>query len=222
MRRIALLLIALALPAGAQWVDLLTPDLAGWEVLGDGVWRMRSDGVLTAHRLPDLKKLSLATTKIDQEAFHGWESMQSWLYTKKEYDEFDLSLEYWVRSPGNSGISIRDQTQAAAALTQPPDFSRTPSKVGYEIQINSEWPDPHPSGSIYGLDDAPEGIQRIGEWNHMLISSRSDGIEVRLNGVLVAEHPGDPKRPKRGPIGLQLHDQFSFVMFRSIWVQEVK
>jgi hypothetical protein len=42
-----------------------------------------------------------------------------------------------------------------------------------------------------------------------------------VNGWLVVEHPGDPARPKAGPIGLQLHDQFSLIMFRNIRVREI-
>ena len=55
----------------------------------------------------------------------------------------------------------------------------------------------------------------------MDISSRNDKISIRLNGKLVAEHAGDPARPKTGPIGLQLHDQFSVVMFRNIRIREL-
>jgi hypothetical protein len=55
----------------------------------------------------------------------------------------------------------------------------------------------------------------------MEISSRNQKITVRLNGQVVAEHPGDPQRPKTGPIGLQLHDQFSLVMFRNIRIREL-
>ena len=44
--------------------------------------------------------------------------------------------------------------------------------------------------------------------------------KVYVNGELVAEHAGDPKRPLTGPIGLQLHDQTSFVMFRNIYLLE--
>ncbi|MSV30706.1 MAG: DUF1080 domain-containing protein, partial [Bryobacterales bacterium] len=51
-------------------------------------------------------------------------------------------------------------------------------------------------------------------------ASRNDKISIRLNGKLVAEHAGDPGRPKAGPIGLQLHDQFSVVMFRNIRIRE--
>ena len=70
------------------------------------------------------------------------------------------------------------------------------------------------------FDDAKPGAMREDDWNSLDISSRNDKISVRLNGKLVAEHPGDPNRPKTGPIGLQLHDQFSVVMFRNIRIRE--
>ena len=56
---------------------------------------------------------------------------------------------------------------------------------------------------------APDGVQKSGEWNQLDIESRNAMIRVRLNGRVVAEHAGDAKRSKRGPIGLQLHDRFS-------------
>jgi hypothetical protein len=55
----------------------------------------------------------------------------------------------------------------------------------------------------------------------MDIASRNDKITIRLNGSVVAEHAGDPKRSKTGPIGLQLHDQFAIIMFRNIRIQEL-
>ncbi|MCB1022722.1 MAG: DUF1080 domain-containing protein [Acidobacteria bacterium] len=214
-----LLLSPAALPA-ADWADLLGGSLKQWDVLGDGVWKLRSDGVLVAYRKPDKEKLFAASPTIDKKQFHQWDIVQSWLYTKKDYDEFDLHLDYWVRTPGNSGISIRDPSHAKYGMTHPPDFSKTPSKLGYEIQINSQWPDPWPTGSIYGLAKAKEGVQKEGEWNSLNVVSRREGIKVYVNGELVAEHAGDPKRPLSGPIGLQLHDQTSFVMFRNIFVLE--
>jgi hypothetical protein len=44
---------------------------------------------------------------------------------------------------------------------------------------------------------------------------------VTLNGRVVAESEGDPQRSKVGPIGLQLHDQFSIIMFRNIRIREI-
>jgi hypothetical protein len=43
---------------------------------------------------------------------------------------------------------------------------------------------------------------------------------VLVNGIVAAEHAGDPARPNQGPIGLQLHDQSSVVLFRNIWIRE--
>jgi 3-keto-disaccharide hydrolase len=103
----------------------------------------------------------------------------------------------------------------------PPDYKRTPSKIGYEIQINNRFPDPHPSGSIYGFMDAPKDGQRQDDWNVMEISSRNDKIAIALNSRLVAEHAGDPQLPKAGPIGLQLHDQFSIIMIRNVRIREI-
>ncbi len=220
MKRL-LVLALLATPAvGQSWDNLLRGGLDKWDILGDGIWRLRSDGVLVAHRNPNWKRMFAGRESITERDFQQWDGVQSWLYTKKEYEEFDLHLDYFLRTPGNSGISIRDPSRAEHGLSHPPDFRRTPSKLGYEIQINSDWPDRWTTGSIYGLAAAKAGVQKLGEWNSMNIESRKDAIRVFLNSELVAEHPGDPKRPTKGPIGLQLHDQFSFVMFRNVWVME--
>ena len=217
---VALLGILLSLPApAAEWCDLFANGLTEWEILGDGIWELRPDGVLLAYRRPAKDALFGESDSIAKPQFHAWDTVQSWLYTRNDYGEFDLRLEYWVRTPGNSGISIRDPSRAQYGLTQPPDYSKTPSKLGYEIQINSEWPDPKNSGSIYGLADAPPGLQRVGDWNSLHIVSRDEVIRVFVNGLLAAEHAGDPKRPRTGPIGLQLHDQSSVVMFRNVWIR---
>lgn len=215
-------LAATGMHAQAQdgWRNLLAGGLEDWEILGDGIWTLRSDGVLAAHRKPDIAALEALGERMTLKQYHAWHSVQSWLYTKKEYEEFDLRFEYWVRTPGNSGISIRDPSRAKYGLTLPPDFNKTPSKLGYEIQINSQWPDRYPTGSIYGLASAKTGLQNDGEWNTMNVESRKDGIRVLVNGVVAAESAGDPARPTRGPIGLQLHDQSSIVLFRNIWIRE--
>ena len=52
--------------------------------------------------------------------------------------------------------------------------------------------------------------------------SRHEMIRVRLNGKLAAESPGVEGRPLKGPVGLQLHDQFSFVLFRNIRIRVIR
>lgn len=198
-------------------------NLEGWEVIGDGQWTVMADGTLLGQRIADMRKTLVPGGPLTTpQQFKSWVDNQSWLYTtRNDFHVFDLHLEYWTKTTGNSGVSIRDTSRAKWGVIIPPDYTKTPSKIGYEIQINNRFPDPHPSGSIYGFMDAPKDSQRDDDWNAMDISSRDDKITVKLNGRVVAEHPGDPQRSKVGPIGLQMHDQFSIIMFRNIRIQEI-
>jgi len=213
---------ALSLPAAEPKPIFNGRNLDGWEVIGDGQWTVMADGTLLGQRTTDLRKQFVPGGPLATPAqYKGWIDAQSWLYTlRNDFGEFDLHLEYWTKTSGNSGVSIRDTSRAKWGVISPPDYTKTPSKIGYEIQINNRYPDPHPSGSIYGFVDAPKDAQHEDDWNSMDIASRFDKITIKLNGRVVAEHPGDPKRSKTGPIGLQLHDQFSIVMFRNIRIAE--
>ena len=218
---VVLFLAAAPPTANAQhWQDLLASGLNDWEVVGNGIWKLRSDGVVIAYARFDTKHLANLGDKLTYKQFQDWLAEQSWLYTKKEYENFDLQIDYWVRAPGNSGISIRDSSRGKYAVTSPPDIKRTPAHIGYEIQINGTGPSRNPTGSLYTFVVAPDGIQKDGEWNTLLIESRQDKIRVMLNGQQTSEHPGAEGRPTKGPIGLQLHDQYNVVMFRNIKVRE--
>jgi hypothetical protein len=218
-----LALFAAALAAADSKPLLNGKNLDGWEILGDGQWTVMSDGTLVGQRITDLRKQLVPGGPLSTPGdFKKWVDTQSWLYTtRNDFGEFDLHLEYWTKTSGNSGVSIRDTSRAKWAVVTPVDYTKTPSKIGYEIQINNRFPDPHPSGSIYGFKDAPKDSQRDDDWNAMDILSRNDKITIKVNGRVVAEHPGDPQRSKTGPIGLQLHDQFSIIQFRNIRIAEL-
>lgn len=202
------LLLLLATAASAQTVDLFNKkNLDGWQVIGDGVWTVMKDGTLLGQR--DLAKNAKT------------EPNQSWLYTQKEFGEFDLHLEWWTRLGGNSGISLRDQTRAIHSFGAQADPKRTPSHIGYEIQISNGYKDEYPTGSLYLFEAAKTGFQNNDDWNSMDVESRNDMIRVKLNGHVIMQNPGDPKRSKVGPIGLQLHDMSTIVMFRNIQIKEI-
>jgi hypothetical protein len=148
---------------------------------------------------------------------------QSWLYTKKEFGQYDLHVEWWTRRGGNSGVSIRDTTRAIHSVAGPQmDRNKTPSHSGYEIQISNGYKDKYPSGSVYLFDTAKTGDQHEDDWNTFDMEVRDSGIKVKLNNVLVSQYAGEPGRPLKGPIGLQLHDTTSIVMFRNIRIKEWK
>ena len=197
--------LLLAQAAPAAWVNLLNgKNLDGWEVIGEGYWNVLSDGTVVGQR--DLQKPT---------------EHQCWLYTKKNYGEYDLHVEYWLRYRGNSGVSIRDTSRARYAVSGAWDAKRTPSHIGYEIQISNGDGDEYATGSVYLFAKAKTGVQHDFDWNALDIESRNNLIRVKLNGQVVAEYPGEPGRPKAGPIGLQLHDHTTLAMFRNIRIQEV-
>jgi type 1 glutamine amidotransferase len=210
------------LPADLGWRPLFDgKTLEGWEPRGDCKWSVLPDGSLLGQRTP-------GAAPADRKAYDGWLGMQAWLYTKAEYGEFDLHVEYWIPAGGNSGVSIRDRSRAHGAIGESdearPDLAgfpkTTPAHIGYEIQIIAGDRETYPSGSIYSLVPAKTGVQRLGAWNSMEIESRNARIRVRLNGQTVAEGPGEEARSRTGPIGLQLHDRFSTAMFRNIRIRE--
>ncbi len=222
MNRLAalLLLSTLMLPA-EEWRQLFNgKNLDGWEPHGDGVWTVLKDGTLIGKRPYNnpFKNWPLA-----HDEYRAWAEPQAWLYTTAEFDQFDLHVEYLIPPGGNSGISIRDTSRGKYALPGPEhDSKRTPSHIGYEIQLLAAGgADSYPSGSVYLFQAAKRGFQHDDDWNSIDIESRHDMIRVRLNGEPVAESPGDPERSKTGPIGLQLHDRFSWLMFRNIRIREI-
>src|SRR5262245_7704512 len=83
-------------------------NLDGWEVIGDGQWTVLKDGTLVGQRTADLRKLMVPGAQFKTPAeFNGWRDQQSWLYTRRgDFGEFDLHLEYFTKSEGNSGVSI--------------------------------------------------------------------------------------------------------------------
>ena len=213
----------LLLPAaGAQeWRPLFNgKNLDGWEVHGDGIWTVMPGGTLVGQRkLQWPKDFPFPLTR---EFYQRWFWTQSWLYTVEEFDQFDLRLDWWLPAHGNSGVSIRDSSRGKYAARETEESGPTPAHIGYEIQIATGVEAGTPTGSIYSLVKAKGGQQREFDWNRLDIESRRDAIRVRLNGRLVAEHPGLPERPKTGPIGLQLHDQHSVVMFRDIQIRVIE
>jgi len=217
------------LPVGLGWRPLFNGrDLEGWEVRGDGSWTV-TDGLLHGQRVQARPESPFtAPWPVGPKEFAAWLYRQAWLYTKAEFTEYDLHLEYWVPPGGNSGISIRDRSRAHHAIGEEdsarPDLAAfpktTPAHIGYEIQLTDDDGDKYPSGSIYTFVAARAGVQRRGAWNALEVESRRGMIRVRLNGEPVAEFAGDPARSRSGPVGLQLHDQFSAMRFRSIRIRE--
>ncbi len=233
--RFSTLLAAIALlpclMLAQDWKPLFNgKNLDGWEVRGECTWTVLPGGVLLGQRSHPNIDDPFPAWPATREQYEKWHYRQAWLYSVKIYDEFDLHVEYLMPPGTNSGISIRDLSRAHFVIGESdsarPDLvtalKSSPAHVGYEIQlIDDRAPEKYMSGSIYSFVAAPANLQRTGEWNEIEIESRHSGIRVKVNGKPAAEFAGDPARALVGPIGLQLHDQFTFALFRNIRIREI-
>ncbi len=134
-----------------------------------------------------------------------------WLSTDKEYDNFELDLEFRVPAGGNSGVFLRAPHKG------------NPAFEGMEIQVLDDYDARYANlkptqycGSLYDVSPAtPHVSKKAGEWQKMHIICQDNHVKVSLNGTQVVDadlsaHPDKlPTHPglKRtsGYIGLQNH-----------------
>lgn len=149
------------------------------------------------------------------------------LYTKDEYADFQVALEFKLPKNGNNGLAIRY-----------PGGSGDGAYIGMtELQVlDDDYKGIIPSqahGSAYKMAAAARGYQRpIGEWNYQVVTVKGSTIKVELNGTqildadlskvtdekTVKEHPG--KDRTKGYFGFCGHSDP--VEFRNVKVKELK
>ena len=101
------------------------------------------------------------------------------LFTKDEYANYVVRLEFKLPPGGNNGLAIRAES---------PD--KNPAYAGMELQVldntaekYADLKDYQYHGSIYELAPAKRGYLRpVGEWNYQEVTVDGDHIVVRLNG----------------------------------------
>ena len=201
----------------------------GWELLFDGQsmdkWKMFNGGEVAGWKIVDGE---MHNSGVGSD--HGGD-----IVTKKQYENFELYLEWKVAPQSNSGIFIHVQEGITDAIYE--------SGPEYQLIDDKGWPekldDSQYSGANYAMH-APEGakVAPIDEWNTTRIVVRNPHVEHWLNGKKVVEydlwtddwnalkaagkwvetpHYGEAKS---GSIGLQDHGGLS--MFRNIKIREIK
>lgn len=143
-------------PDSSHWENLIAPDLSD-ATFTKGVWYIE-DGAMTANA---------------DEA----------IWSKKEYENFILDLEFKNGEGTNSGVVVY-----ATELN-----NWIPNSV--EIQIlddySPKWKDIAPTwkcGGIFGrLAPAKQSVKKAGEWNRMTVTCKGKSIKVVLNGEVTAD-----------------------------------
>ena len=98
------------------------------------------------------------------------------IFTKEQYGDFILDLEFKCAPKTNSGVFLR--------MTDPKDWLNT----GMEIQImqKAEKDARHNTGALYDVQGVKGNpVMAVGKWNHMTIIARKNMIYVVVNGFQV-------------------------------------
>lgn len=147
------------------------------------------------------------------------------IYTKEEYADFVVRLEFKLPPNGNNGLALRYPGSGDTAY------------VGMcELQTLADdykGIDPRQAhGSPYGMAAAARGFQRpIGEWNYQEVTVKGSTIKVELNGNVILDadlskiteymakspHPG--KDRKSGHFGFAGHNDP--VQYRNIFIKKL-
>jgi hypothetical protein len=112
------------------------------------------------------------------------------LYTKKEYADFILRLDFRLGKGSSSGIGIRTpfvplRPSCSGMEVQVLDDSYYPREIDGKMFHLKPW---QYHGSIYGLVPAKPGhVKPLGEWNEEEIICRGRRVQVILNGTTIVD-----------------------------------
>lgn len=152
-------------------------NLKGWITHGTEKWYVE-DGLLVCESGPD--------------------KAYGYLSTEKNYDDFELTLEFLQESDGNSGVFIRSTFEGVKVS-------------GWQVEVA---PPNHDTGGIYEsygrgwlvqIPDEKEDILKMGEWNKMKIRVVGPQITTWLNGEQMVDLNDEKIGKGKGAIALQIH-----------------
>ena len=195
-----------------------------WEMEEEGGWVIESDGSMTCLMKEVERKGKKRTVG------------RGYLWSKREYGNFELTLSYKLSEGANSGVfyrtNIKDPVQGGfeLQLMDNEGFQKTHGKKD-ERKLN---------GSFYDCQAPASDPQNpIGQWNDLTIRCQGPRIQFTINGVQVIDvdvnnwpeagkNPDGTTnkfktamkdKPRIGHIGLQNHGQP--VWFRNVSIREL-
>ena len=207
---IAGLLLALGTVRGEDkdssgWVNLLAGGKLTEHWTTTGNWKIDKDGVVELEPRPGEK---------------GWQRYDAYLWSKKEYKDFEAEFEYKVAKGGNSGFyfHVGDRKSPVAKGIEVQIYDSGSKKPGAKLSD-------HDSGGIIpGIPPTKNAAKPAGEWNRMKVTCKDGKVTVVLNGEVVNEVALDSRtikdRPPSGYIGFQDHGLPLWL--RNIKVRELK
>jgi hypothetical protein len=108
------------------------------------------------------------------------------IYTREEYGDFAVRLEFRLPKGGNNGLAIRYPGQGDTAYVGMCELQVLDDD--YEKATGDAIDPRQAHGSVYGMIAAHRGYQRpIGEWNFQEVTVRGSRIKIELNGFVILD-----------------------------------
>jgi hypothetical protein len=169
-------------------------NLDGWIIHGTEKWYVE-DGLLICESGPD--------------------QAYGYLSTEKNYNDFELTVEFQQEANGNSGVFFRSTFEGVKVS-------------GWQVEVA---PPNHDTGGIYEsygrgwlvqIPDEKENILKMGEWNKMKIRVVGGHVTTWLNDQQMVDINDDKIAAGKGAIALQIHDGGGIkVKWRNLIVKEI-
>ncbi len=113
------------------------------------------------------------------------------LFTKEEYADFELRLEFQLTPGANNGLALRAPLEG------------DPAWAGFESQVLDNTAEKYKGlkdwqyhGSIYGVAAATAtALRPVGEWNAQTVTMKGRRVTVVLNGVTIVDIDLDEAAP---------------------------
>ncbi len=153
-------------------------NLDGWVIYGTEKWYVEN-GLLISESGPD----------------KGY----GYLGTEKDYQDFEITLEFKQEANGNSGVFIRSTVDGTKVS-------------GWQVEVA---PPGHDTGGIYEsygrgwlIKPEPEKDKalKFGEWNKMRIVVKGGNVTSYLNGIEMVNFSDAKIGEGKGGVLLQIHD----------------
>ena len=128
-------------------------DLAGWDVTGEADWQVRGSELVASGE------------------------GDGYLVSGEEFQDFRLSLEFWVDATTNSGVFIRCRDRG--------DIS---AETCFELNIWDQHPMQEARTGAIVLKVMPPLVQveTVGRWNTYDVTAKGTNLVVKVNGVITA------------------------------------
>ncbi len=175
----AIIISVTAMSAMAQEVSLFNgKDLTGWRVHGTEKWYV-ANGELVCESGPD--------------------KQYGYLSSENEYKDFELTLEFFQESNGNSGVFFHSQVEGTKVSGWQAEVAPMNRHTGgiYES---------YGRGWLIKPDPSLEKFLKENSWNTMKVKVSGNTVTTWLNGQQMITLTDEKIGAVTGRISLQIHD----------------